>query len=136
MLCTPYLCYSITNFLRLRPAVRSQVVIQILDCSLLVWLGTLYAPMLPFFGLAANIVQFYVKKLLLLYLYTPPKERHSASRTNVIIYCLMLGVSLLKPRHRWLRAHGIYTPGAQLLGRAFSLPGWQFVHQCAVLMMQ
>ena len=75
------------------------MVIQILDCSLLVWLGTLYAPMLPFFGLAANIVQFYVKKLLLLYLYTPPKERHSASRTNVIIYCLMLGMSLSKLRH-------------------------------------
>ena len=68
-----------------------QVAIQILDYSLLVWLGSMYAPLLPFFGVAANIAQFYVKMLLALYLYTPPKERYSASRTNVIVYCLMLG---------------------------------------------
>ncbi len=68
-----------------------QITIQILDYSLLVWLGSMYAPLLPFFGVAANVAQFYVKKLLALYLYTPPKERYSASRTNVIVYCLMLG---------------------------------------------
>ncbi len=68
-----------------------QIVIQILDGSLLVWLGSMYAPLLPFFGLAAQIIQFHVKKLLALYVYTPPKERYSASRTNVIVYCLMLG---------------------------------------------
>ena len=70
----------------------AQVVIQMIDCSLLVWLGSMYAPLLPFFGLFANVVQFYIKKLLSLYLYTPPKERYSASRTNVIVHCLMLGV--------------------------------------------
>ena len=68
-----------------------QITIQVLDYSLLVWIGSMYAPLLPFFGVAANVAQFYVKKLLALYLYTPPKERYSASRTNVIVYCLMLG---------------------------------------------
>jgi hypothetical protein len=51
----------------------------------------MYAPLLPFIGLASNIITFYVKKLLALYLYTPPKERYSASRTNVLVYTLMLG---------------------------------------------
>ncbi|CAL5219565.1 g1422 [Coccomyxa viridis] len=68
------------------------ITIQVLDYSLLVWIGSMYAPLLPFFGVAANVAQFYVKKLLALYLYTPPKERYSASRTNVIVYCLMLGL--------------------------------------------
>ena len=80
----------------LRLFVLVQITIQILEYSLLVWLGSLYAPLLPFFGVAANIAQFYVKKLLALYLYTPPKERYSASRTNVIVYCLMLGE---RPHH-------------------------------------
>ena len=84
--------HSHEDWIVLKWEMTAQVVIQIIDCSLLVWLGSMYAPLLPFFGLLANVVQFYVKKLLSLYLYTPPKERYSASRTNVIVYCLMLGV--------------------------------------------
>ncbi|EIE24638.1 hypothetical protein COCSUDRAFT_46890 [Coccomyxa subellipsoidea C-169] len=68
------------------------VVIQIIDTEVLVWLGSMYAPLLPFFGLVSNIVLFNTKKFLSLYLYTPPKERYSASRTNVLVYTLMLGI--------------------------------------------
>jgi hypothetical protein len=68
-----------------------QVVIQIIDTEVLVWLGSMYAPLLPLFGLISNIVLFYTKKFLSLYLYTAPKERYSASRTNVVVYTLMLG---------------------------------------------
>ena len=69
------------------------MVIQIIDNEVLVWLGSMYAPLLPVFGLASNFVSFYTKKLLALYLYTPPKERYSSSRTNVLVYTLMLGGS-------------------------------------------
>ena len=55
---------------------------------LLVWIGSMYAPLLPFFGVAANVAQFYVKKLLALYLYTPPKERYSASQDEC--HCVLL----------------------------------------------
>lgn len=74
------------------PAWTLQVVIAVLDTQILVWLGSMYAPLLPFFGLTSNFVTFYTKKFLCLYLYTPPKERYSASRTNVLVYTLMLGM--------------------------------------------
>jgi hypothetical protein len=70
------------------------VIIQVLDNQVLIWLGSLYAPLLPLFGLAFNVLTFYTKKFLSLYLYTPPKERYSASRTNVLVYSLMLGAIL------------------------------------------
>ena len=57
----------------------------------LVWLGTLYSPLLPVFGLLANMVQFYTKLLLALVAYEPPSERYSVSRTSVMAYTLMLG---------------------------------------------
>jgi len=69
------------------------MVTQILDNQVLVWLGSVYAPLLPIFGLLSNVTTFYTKKFLSLHLYTPPKERYSASRTNVIIYSCLLGVS-------------------------------------------
>lgn len=65
--------------------------IAIIDNQALVWLGSLYAPLLPLFGAASDIATFYTKKLLSLHLYTPPNERFSASRTNVVVYSLMLG---------------------------------------------
>ena len=68
-----------------------QVVISIIDTEILVWLGSMYAPLLPFFGLLSNVVTFNTKRFLSLFLYTPPQERYSASRTNVVVYTLMLG---------------------------------------------
>ncbi|CAL8467662.1 g7200 [Coccomyxa elongata] len=66
------------------------VVIAIIDTEIFVWLGSMYAPLLPFFGLLSNVVTFNTKRFLSLYLYTPPQERYSASRTNVVVYTLML----------------------------------------------
>ncbi|BDA42684.1 Transmembrane channel-like protein 7 [Coccomyxa sp. Obi] len=68
------------------------VVIAIIDTEILVWLGSMYAPLLPLFGLLSNVVTFNTKRFLSLYLYTPPQERYSASRTNVVVYTLMLGI--------------------------------------------
>lgn len=56
----------------------------------LVWLGSMYAPLLPVFGLAANIVTFYFKFFLAVWLHSPPKTRYSASRTSNLAYGLML----------------------------------------------
>lgn len=56
----------------------------------LVWLGSMYAPLLPVFGLAANIFSFYFKLLLAVWLHSPPKTRYSASRTSNLAYGLML----------------------------------------------
>ena len=64
---------------------------------MLVWLGALYAPALPLFGLATNLLTFQVQRGLALTLYTPPKEHYSASRTNVVIYTLLLGAPPLDP---------------------------------------
>ena len=80
----------------------AQLVIGIMDNQVLVWLGALYAPALPLFGLAANLLTFHVKRTLALYLNTPPKEHYSASRTNVIFYTLLLGaltLETLNPKH-------------------------------------
>ena len=68
----------------------------VVENQALVWLGTLYSPLLPVFGLLANVVQFYTKLLLALVAYEPPSERYSVSRTSVMAYTLMLGA---RPRH-------------------------------------
>ena len=104
-----------------------QITIQILEYSLLVWLGSLYAPLLPFFGVAANIAQFYVKKLLALYLYTPPKERYSASRTNVIVYCLMLGAPLLHLDTALLHSDIIVTANQSFNAQYISMTGFSWI---------
>lgn len=67
-----------------------QVVIQVVENQALVWLGSMYAPLLPVFGLAANIIAFYFKLLLAVWLHSPPKTRYSASRTSDLAYGLML----------------------------------------------
>lgn len=68
-----------------------QAVIQVIEFEALVWLGSMYAPLLPILGVAANVVTFYTKKLLALFLYAPPVTRYSASRTSNMAYGLMLG---------------------------------------------
>lgn len=116
---------SLNRLLKL--AELTQVVIQIIDGSLLVWLGSMYAPLLPFFGLAANIVQFYTKNLLSLYLYTPPKERYSASRTNVIVYCLMLGAPLLHLDTALLHSDIIVTANQSFNAQYISMTGFSWI---------
>ncbi|KAK9816511.1 hypothetical protein WJX72_001335 [[Myrmecia] bisecta] len=66
------------------------VCIQIIENQAIVWLGTMFAPLLPLFGLVANICTFYFKKLSALWLYSPPSKRYSASRTSIVAYALML----------------------------------------------
>jgi hypothetical protein len=73
----------------------TQVAIGIISQQMLVWLGAAYAPALPLFGLVSNALMFNVKLVLALRLYTPPAERFSASRTNIVLYCLMLGAHAL-----------------------------------------
>ena len=49
-------------------------------------------------GALANVLQFYTQKLLVMYVFAPPKKPYSASTTSTIAYGLMLGadfVSLL-----------------------------------------
>lgn len=67
-----------------------QVVIQVIENQALVWLGSMYAPLLPAFGLVANIIAFYFKLLLAVWLHSPPTTRYSASRTSNLAYGLML----------------------------------------------
>jgi len=67
-----------------------QVVIQVIENQALVWLGSMYAPLLPAFGLAANVITFYFKLFLAVWLHSPPKTRYSASRTSNLAYGLML----------------------------------------------
>ena len=66
------------------------MVIQVIENQALVWLGSMYAPLLPVFGLAANIISFYCKLMLAVWLHSPPKTRYSASRTSNLAYGLML----------------------------------------------
>ena len=67
-----------------------QVVIQVIENQALIWLGAMYAPLLPAFGLIANIIAFYFKLLLAVWLHSPPTTRYSASRTSNLAYGLML----------------------------------------------
>ena len=67
-----------------------QVVIQVVENQALIWLGSMYAPLLPLIGLAAIIIAFYFKLFLAVYLHSPPTTRHSASRTSNLAYGLML----------------------------------------------
>ena len=67
-----------------------QVVIQTIENNALVWLGSMFAPLLPALGLMANCVTFYTMWSLAVWLYDPPTTRYSASRTSNMAYGLML----------------------------------------------
>jgi TMC domain len=69
---------------------HTQVIIQIIENQALVWLGSSMAPLLPLFGVAANVVTFYSKRFLALWCYKPPEKQYSASRTSNMAYNLML----------------------------------------------
>ena len=77
----------------------AQVVIQVIENQALVWLGAMYAPLLPVFGLVANIIAFYFKLVLAVWLHSPPTTRYSASRTSNLAYGLMLRKPLYFQQH-------------------------------------
>ena len=101
-----------------------QVVIQVIENQALVWLGAMYAPLLPAFGLIANVIAFYFKLMLAVWLHSPPITRYSASRTSNLAYGLMLrkplhSLSYLHPLvlawlirkvHTWAIAGASYGP--------------------------
>ena len=66
------------------------MVIQTIENNALVWLGSMFAPLLPALGLLANCVTFYTMWVLAVWLYDPPTTRYSASRTSNMAYGLML----------------------------------------------
>lgn len=79
----------------------------------LVWLGAMYAPLLPVFGLIANVIAFYFKLLLAVWVHSPPITRYSASRTSNLAYGLMLCKPSLTPS---LASH-LSTPSLNFIAR-------------------
>lgn len=71
----------------------AQAIVTVVENQALVWLGALYSPLLPLFGMVCNVVMFYTKLLLALVAYEAPHERYSVSRTSIMAYSLMLGAS-------------------------------------------
>ena len=69
----------------------SQVVLRVVETQALVWLGAVFAPLLPALGLLSNALHFYTMKLLATFLYQPPANPYTASRTSNVAYSLMLG---------------------------------------------
>ena len=74
-------------------AAVAQAIVTVVENQALVWLGAMYSPLMPIFGLVSNVIMFYTKLLLALVAYEPPHERYSVSRTSVMAYTLMLGAS-------------------------------------------
>ena len=74
-------------------AAAAQAIVTVVENQALVWLGAMYSPLMPIFGLVSNVIMFYTKLLLALVAYEPPHERYSVSRTSVMAYTLMLGAS-------------------------------------------
>ena len=58
------------------------------------WLGSIVAPLLPLFGIASNVANFYVKTWLALRIYEPPMTTCSASRNSNLQYTLTLATLL------------------------------------------
>ena len=72
----------------------AQVVLKVVETQALVWLGAVFAPLLPALGLLSNALHFYTMKLLATFLYQPPARAYTASRTSNVAYSLMLGEQL------------------------------------------
>ena len=68
------------------------------ETQALIWLGAVFAPLLPALGLLSNALHFYTMKLLATFLYQPPAKPYTASRTSNVAYSLMLGVHPV-PQH-------------------------------------
>eukprot|EP00891_Asterochloris_glomerata_P000729 jgi/Astpho2/729/fgenesh1_pg.00015_%23_12_t len=80
--------YKLVGWLKTYDA--PSVVIQTIENNALVWLGSMFSPLLPALGLMANCVTFYTMWFLAVWLYDPPTTRYSASRTSNMAYGLML----------------------------------------------
>lgn len=67
------------------------MVLQVIETQALVWIGSVFGPLMPVLGLLSNVLQFWAQKLLSMYVFTPPAKAYSASRTSNVAYGLMLG---------------------------------------------
>jgi len=83
---------------------RTQVVLKVVETQALIWLGAVFAPLLPALGLLSNALQFYTMKLLATFLYQPPSKPYTASRTSNVAYSLMLGAHPAPPQTHSCRA--------------------------------
>ncbi len=70
-----------------------QTIIQVIEVQALVWLGSMFAPLLPAFGCVALLLIFQTKYFLAVYLLSPPRIRFSAQRTSTLAYFLLLGAT-------------------------------------------
>ena len=67
------------------------MILRVIEGQALVWVGSVFAPLLPAVGLLSNVLHFYTQKLLATFLYQPPNNPYTASRTSNVAYSLMLG---------------------------------------------
>ena len=72
-----------------------QAVLQVIMTQALVWVGSVFAPLMPAVGLLSNILQFWTQSMLAMHVFTPPSKAFSASRTSNVAYGLMLGARYL-----------------------------------------
>lgn len=68
-----------------------QAVVQVIMTQALVWIGCVFAPLMPALGIMSNVLQFWTQSMLAMHLFTPPSKAYSASRTSNVAYGLMLG---------------------------------------------
>lgn len=71
-----------------------QTIIQVIEVQALVWLGSMFAPLLPAVGCLALLLIFQTKYFLAMFLLSPPRVRFSAQRTSTLAYFLLLGERL------------------------------------------
>lgn len=64
---------------------------QTVENSVLVVLGSLFFPLLPALGMVGNLFTFGVRVLLAGFVYHPPKLRTSAAKTAILAHLLMAG---------------------------------------------
>ncbi|KAK9826687.1 hypothetical protein WJX74_010146 [Apatococcus lobatus] len=72
-----------------------QTIIQVIEVQALVWLGSMFAPLLPAVGCLALLLIFQTKYFLAIFLLSPPRVRFSAQRTSTLAYFLLLGALVL-----------------------------------------
>lgn len=66
-----------------------------IETQALVWIGSVFGPLMPALGLLSNVLQFWTQTLLSKYVFAPPAKAYSASRTSNVAYGLMLGTPLM-----------------------------------------
>ena len=79
------------NHLKTVGVSMSQTIIQVIEVQALVWLGSMFAPLLPAVGCLGLLLIFQTKYFLAIFLLSPPRVRFSAQRTSTLAYFLLLG---------------------------------------------